>query len=154
MSFWHSGARFHGGGDDKLYLCPGSSLGKSNCHAIMQESYNVTEGVVCPACGTIWPHDVVIGELFFNLPMRTWSTAVYRYFRLLEYNCDIYLKFAPADIRTAALAQVNKQTYRGSVRLENARAKRARAIYPLRNIIKDTSAGAGLLNRIYAFLTA
>jgi hypothetical protein len=154
MSFWHSGARFHGGGDDKLYLCPGASLGKSNCHAIMQESYNVTEGIVCPACGTIWKHEFVIGELFFNLPMRAWSNAVYRYFRLLEYNCDLYLKFAPADIRAVALAQADRQTFRGSVRLENTRAKRARAIYPLRNIIKDTSAGADLLNRIYAFLTA
>jgi hypothetical protein len=154
MSFWHSGARFHGGGDDKLYICPGASLQRSNCHALMQDSYNVTEGIVCPACGTIWKHEEVIGELFFNLPMRKWATAVYRYFRLLEYNCDIYLKFAPDDIRTVALAQADKQTFRGSCRLENVRAKRARAIYPLRNIIKDTSAGADLLSRIYSFLTA
>ena len=154
MSFWHSGARFHGGGDDKLYICPGASLKESNCHAIMQESYNVTEGVVCPACGTIWTHEAVIGELFFRLSMQNWATAVYRYFRLLEYNCDIYLKFAPEDIRTIALAQADRQTFKGSRQLEGARAKRARAIYPLHNIIKDTSAGADLLTRIHAFLVA
>lgn len=154
MSFWHSGARFHGGGDDKLYICPGASLGRSTCHALLQDSYNVTEGIVCPACGTIWTHEDTIGELFFNLPMRKWADAIYRYFRLLEYNCDIYLKFAPDDIRTVALAQADRQTFRGSQLLEKTRAKRARAIYPLHNIIKDTSAGADLLSRIYSFLVA
>jgi hypothetical protein len=154
LSFWHSGSKFHGGGDEKLYLCPGAHLKKSECNALLQESYNVTEGIVCPACGTIWKHEQTIGELMFNLPMRKWAEVLYRYYRLCDYNCDIYLKHAPSDIRSVSLAQVERATWKGSQQLENARVKRGRMIYPLRNIISDANAGADLLGRFYAFLTA
>jgi hypothetical protein len=154
MSFWKSGARFHGGGDDKLYLCPGLSLDRSRCHSIIQDACNTSKGVICPACGTVWRHEDVIGEVFLKLSIRKWSEAVYRYFRLLEYNCDIYLKFAPDDIRNVALSQVDKQTFRGECKLENVRTKRSKAIYPLKNILYDTNAGADLLGRFHAFLTA
>lgn len=154
LSFWHSGSKLHGGGDDKLYLCPGSHLKKSDCNAILQEEYNVTEGVVCPACGTIWKHEQVIGELMFNLPMRKWAEVLYKYYRLCDYNCDIYLKHAPTDIRSVSLAQVERATWKGSQLLEGTRKKRARVVYPLSNILHDTQAGADLLGRFYAFLTA
>jgi hypothetical protein len=154
LSFWLSGSKFHGGGDEKLYLCPGAYLKKSNCNAMLQESYNVTEGIVCPACGTIWTHEHVIGELMFNLPMRKWAEVLYKYYRLCDYNCDLYLKHALSDLRTVSLAQVERATWKGSQALGSARDKRPRHIYPLRNIIKDTSAGADLLGRFYAFLIA
>jgi len=154
LNFWLNGSKFHGGGDEKLYLCPGASLKKSDCAALLQESYNVTEGVVCPACGTIWRHEQVIGELLFNLPMRKWADVLYRYFSLCDYNCDIYLKHAPNDIRSVSLAQVERATWKGTQALGSVRDKRARHIYPLRNIIKDTSAGADLLSRLHAFLVA
>jgi len=154
MSFWGSGAKLHGGGDDKLYLCPGSRLGKNQCQALLLDQYNNSQGIVCPACGTMWRHEDVIGELFFNLPMRKWAEVIYRYYRLCDYNADIYLKHAKEDIRSISLAQVDKATWKGSQALERTRARRARHIYPLRNIIKDTSAGADLLSRFYAFLVA
>jgi hypothetical protein len=154
LSFWHSGSKFHGGGDEKLYLCPGASLQMNTCNSLLQEEYNVTEGVVCPACGTIWKHEQVIGELLFNLPMRKWAEVLHRYFKLCDYNCDIYLKHAPSDIRSVSLAQADRATWKGSQMLEGTRQKRARIIYPLRNIVHDTNAGADLLGRFYAFLTA
>lgn len=154
LCFWLNGSKFHGGGDEKLYLCPGSSLKRSDCAALLQESYNVTEGVVCPSCGTIWKHEQVIGELMFNLPMRKWADVLHRYFRLCDYNCDIYLKHAPTDIRSVSLAQVEKATWKGTQQLEGTRKRRARTIYPLKNIISDTNAGADLLGRFHAFLIA
>lgn len=154
VSFWSSGSRFHGGGDEKLYLCPGSSLGVTKCSALLQDSYNSSLGAVCPSCGQTWKQEQLIGELLFNLPMRKWAEVLYRYYRLCEYNCDIYLKFAPTDVRSVALEQADRQTWRGSQRLERARSNRTRLIYPLRNIIKDTSAGADLLGRFYALLVA
>lgn len=154
LSFWGSGTKLHGGGDEKLYLCPGSRLGRNNCTALLLDRYNSAQGIVCPTCGTVWKHEEVIGELFFNLPMRKWAEVLFTYYRLCDYNADIYLKHARDDIRSVSLAQKDKQTWRGSQRLEGVRAKRARHIYPLRNIIKDTSAGADLLSRFYAFLVA
>lgn len=154
LSFWASGAKLHGGGDDKLYLCPGSRLGKNHCQALLLDSYNNSMGIVCPACGNIWKHEDVIGELFFNLPMRKWAEVIYRYYRLCEYNADIYLKHAREDIRSVSLAQTDKATWQGTKALANTRARRAKHIYPLRHIITDTSAGADLLSRFYAFLVA
>lgn len=154
LSIWHSGSKFHGGGDDKLYICPGKHLKKNDCEALLQSDYNNSRGIVCPACGVIWKHEAVIGEIFFKLPMRKWAEVVYRYFRLCEHNADIYLKYAPDDIRSVALEQAKRATWQGSKKLDKARRVRAQHIYPLRNIIKDTGAGADLLGRFYAFLTA
>lgn len=154
LSFWGSGTKLHGGGDEKLYLCPGSRLGRSNCSALLLDRYNSGHGIVCPTCGTVWKHEEVIGELFFNLPMRKWADVLYKYYRLCEYDADIYLKHATDDIRSISLAQSEKATWKGTQVLERTRARRARHIYPLRNIIKDTSAGADLLSRFYAFLVA
>lgn len=154
LTFWASGARFHGGGDDKLYLCPGKRLGRNDCEALLKDEYNSSAGIICPKCGTVWNNDVVVGELFFNLPMRKWADVLYTYFRACDYDCDLYLKHARDDIRAVALAQVARQTWRGSQGLDKARTTRVRSIYPLRNIIKDTSGGADLLARFYAFLMA
>ncbi len=154
LSFWANGAKFHGGGDEKLYLCHGKSLQRSTSTALIHDAYNSGAGAVCPACGTIWRQDDLIGELMFNLPMRKWADVLYTYYRLCEYNCDIYLKFAPSDIRSTALAQAQKATWAGTQALDNSRARRAKSLYPLRNIIKDISSGADLLGRFYAFLVA
>lgn len=154
ITFWANGTKFHGGGDEKLYLCPGRRKGRSDCEALLKAEYNSAVGICCPACGTMWPNEEVIGEIFLNLPMRKWAEVLYNYFRLCEYHCDLYLKHAPRDVRSVSLAQVEKQTWAGSQKLEKARETRARVIYPLRNIIKDTSAGADLLRRFYDFITA
>lgn len=154
LSFWGSGTKLHGGGDEKLYLCPGKDLKQNGCRALLLDRYNNSQGIVCPSCGSLWKHEQVIGELLFNLPMRKWADVIYTYYRLCDYNADIYLKYAKDDIRTVSLEQSKKATWKGTQALERTRTRRARQIYPLRNIIKDTSAGSDLLSRFYAFLVA
>lgn len=154
LSLWVSGSKLHGGGDDKLYLCPGKRLNRNGCEALLLENYNTSRGIVCPSCGSIWKHEEVIGELLLNLSMRSWATVIYKFYRVCEYNADIYLKYSRDDIRTVAKAQSEKATWKGSQALERTREHRARQLYPLRNIIKDTSAGADLLGRFYAFLVS
>jgi hypothetical protein len=154
LSFWLSGSKFHGGGDEKLYLCPGASLKKNGCVALLPDSSKGMLGVACPKCGSIWKHEDLVGELMFNLPMRKWAVVLYRYYRVCDYNCDIYLKYSTHDLRAISIAQADRQTWAGSKKLDETRDKRVRALYPLKNIIKDVSAGADLLGRFYAFLTA
>lgn len=154
ISFWVSGNRLHGGGDEKLYLCPGKILKRSECERPLVDHYNNATGIVCPGCGTIWKHEQVIGELLLNLPMQHWADVVLKYFKVLNQDCDIYLKFAPEDIRSMTKAQVDKATWKGTQVLERARNKRAKAVYRLVNILKDISAGADLLKRFRAFLVA
>ena len=154
ITFWENGTKFNGGGDVKIYMCPGKYLGVNDCEGFIPDASNTMGKLVCHHCGTVWKAEQAVGEVFLNLGMRKWAEVIYRHFRLLEYHCDIYLKHAPEDIRSQALAQADKATFRGSEAMDRLRAKRARHIYPLRNILKDTSAGADLLGRLYSFLVS
>jgi hypothetical protein len=152
VSFWESGSKFHGGGDAKLYMCPGAKLGKSDCTQLIPDSANGYGHLVCPKCGSVWKGDDVIGEVFARMSMQHWSELILYYFNKMSHNADIRIKYPPDDIRSIAMQEQYKDL--GGERLGDARRKRAVAIYPLRNIITDTSNGADLLGRFYAFLTA
>lgn len=153
ISFWESGSKLHGGGDAKLYICPGSTLRQNNCEAFIPDVNHGLTFLVCPHCGCKWTPDQVHGEILANLTMKQWAQALGRYFTRLEMDCDIYLKHAPDDIRSVAAAEQERQ--RKGELLTNARDRRIRAthIYPLHNIIKDLSSGADPLVRFHAFLT-
>jgi len=155
LSFWESGAAFHGGGDTKIYICPGRKRGVSDCAHMIPDAFNEQGKLVCPNCGQVWKGEEVIGEVFGRWTMRQWASKLFEYFKQLEMNADILVKYPPEDIRSASLQEVESARY-GGEKLAKARGKRSRAthIYPLRNIIKDTSNGADLLGRFYAFLTA
>jgi hypothetical protein len=165
ISFWLSGNKLHGGGDEKIYLCPGPVIGKDGMSIACQnvlESYGrgrlqapdgtLMEGIHCYKCGRVWPVDKVIGERVFNVSMQGWANILVRYYALFNHDADIMLKYSPDDIRTAAFKEQAFQ--KGGELLHSSRCKRAKGIYRLANIIKDTSTGSGLYDRFYAFLTA
>lgn len=154
VSFWESGTKLHGGGDSKLYLCPSKDLGKGTCEAFIPDTANGLNHIVCPTCGSLWKGSEVFGEVFYRLPVQKWSEVLLRWFQRLEHNADIRIKFAKDDIRSVALAEQEKQMM-GEI-LTKARSAQRRMIYtyPLKNIIKDTAAGADLQARILAFLKA
>ncbi len=152
MTFWESGTKFHGGGDTSMKLCPGYKLKGNGCRAFIHDSQIGLGHCVCPACGTVWRGEMV-EEAYgpANHTMRTWADVLYRYFRQLNHNCDIYLKHAPTDIRSAAHQEVQ---WKSQDALQKVRSTRALHIYPLANIIKDTASGSDILTRFHAFLTA
>jgi hypothetical protein len=152
LSFWESGSKFHGGGDAKIYICPGKELRRNDCEGFIPDVANGYGFLVCPNCKLVWKGDQVIGEVVANLPLKKWADPLMKYFIQLGLNCDVYLKYARDDIRTAAKLEQQKQM-KGD-KLLPVRASRASAIYPLRNIIKDTGNGADLLGRFQAFLLA
>lgn len=154
LSFWENGSKLHGGGDAKIYLCPGKYLGKSECWAPMPDMANSEGTIICTACGQRWRGEDAIGEMVFSLPMRKWAEVLYTYFRRFNMDTDIYCKFSYDDIRSVAKAQAKKQTWKGSQALERGRESRARLIYRLENIVKDLSNGADPETRFFAFLTA
>jgi hypothetical protein len=154
LSFWENGSKLHGGGDAKLYLCPSRYLKVGTCQAVIPDLANQEGTLVCPTCGQFWKGEQVIGELLFNLPMHKWAEVLYNYFCLFEQSCDLYLKHAPDDIRSVALAQSKHQTWRGSKMLNRSRVTRARVIYRLSAIIADTANGSDPRRRFFMFLTA
>ena len=156
VSWWVSGNKLHGGGDCKLYLCDASvpELEGKGCKQFIPESAHGLQYMVCPHCQTMWQANQVVGEIFYRLPIQKWAEVLLKWYSKLELNADIYMKYARDDIRTAANKEQEKQL--GGEVLAKARSfdRRSRYSYPLKNIIKDTAAGANLLDRIRAFLEA
>lgn len=152
VTWWESGSKLHGGGDAKIYLCPGKELKGTQCEAFLFDSHNGMNFIVCPECGSLWKGEEVYGEVFYRLPIEKWADVLLSWFVRLGLDADIRIKYARDDIRTVAMREQEKQMG-GEILLEaRSDKRRSTAVYPLHNIIKDTSAGAGLRERILAFL--
>jgi hypothetical protein len=152
LSFWESGSKFHGGGDAIMHICPGAQLKNNGCEAFIPDSGHGYGYLVCPECHSLWKGEQVSGQILARLDAVKWTQVILRYLYRLELNADVRIKYHPEDIRSAALRE--QQSQRMGEDLGRARRRRAVRIYPLRNIIKDTSAGASLESRILAFVRA
>lgn len=151
LSLWESGSKLHGGGDTKVYECPGKTLKKSECTGLIPDASQGYGYLMCPACKTVWQGTQVHGERLARLTTQGWATLLYRFYVRLGHNADIYVKRPRRDIRVAAGTEQERQRM-GEV-LVKAR-KREVFIYPLKNIIKDVNAGADPIKRFQALLSA
>lgn len=161
ISFFESGRRLNGDGDEMMYICkqrdsglalnaPGFKdkevkRGTGGCGAFMPGSCLVGGVAKCPKCGAIINAEQLTSTLLANLTTETLSTKLAGWFRKLDSNADIYLKYHPTDIRYQAMAD--------SDGLDKARSLRGLTIYPLNNIIRDTSSGASVEGRFKALLS-
>lgn len=152
LSLWESGSRLHGGGDDKMYLCPSAKFKLGECQGLIGGAAQGYGHLVCPKCQRVWKGTQVDGEIFGRWTTQQWATLICKYFIRLDHNADIYVKVPKADIREAAGLEQQKQMM--GEQLVRARGKRDAYIYPLKNIIKDTSTGADLVGRFRALLSA
>jgi hypothetical protein len=75
-----------------------------------------------------------------------------KWFMKLDARADIYMKFPRYDIR--ALTQMEQEKQLMGEALAKLRNDKRKCIYPLKNIIRDTAAGADLYSRVLAFLRA
>lgn len=154
VTWWESGNKLHGGGDTKLYLCPGKERKKNGCEAPLNESAHSGRFVICATCGSLWEPHELHGEVYYKLPMEKWADVLLSWFVKFGLDADIRLKYAVGDIRSAAMKEQEKQ-HGGEILFKVRDAqKRAGGIYTLDRIIKDTSAGADLRSRLLAFLKA
>lgn len=170
VSFWMSGNKLHGGGDDKAYICPGTRVDTKTgepipCNTLLDGKESTLSyltlpedlrygGVACSTCGHVWKMEELIGEKVYRLTPQNWATALVRLFVMCHHDADIVLKYSPNDIRSAALAEQERQL-KGDLLdpIRRDRKKRGSSIYRLANIFKDTSNGASLYNRFHAFIT-
>jgi hypothetical protein len=152
ISLWESGRALHGDGDTKLYVCPGRHLGVNECEAIIPGLAQGHDSAVCAKCGRLWKSSELIGEVGYRLLPPKWADVFLRWLQRLDMEADLRIIYPPDDIRTLAAREQERQ--RGGELMEPARARRATRAYPLKNLIKDTSAGAGIHDRILAFVCA
>lgn len=153
LSIWESGTRLNGEGDTKAYFCPGKEKGVNDCEALIPDNTAFGSGrLACPACGKVWKSEEVYGEIFFKIPNERWADVLVKFYARLGHNADIYLKYPKYDVRKIAAAEQAKEL-RGE-QYNKLRGEKVLYIYPLKNIIKDTSNGSDLYKRFYALLTA
>jgi len=152
LTFWESGTALHGGGDTAMHVCPGKSKGVNDCDAFIPDTAHGIGFLVCPKCQRQWRPEDVHGQLLLRLPLSKWADVVYRYFVQLEGRVDLVLKYYPESLITVAHAEQEKQLH--GERFGTVRGKRSILVYPMKNLIKDTSAGASAHSRILAWLRA
>lgn len=147
LKMWESGKKFHGGGDENMFWCkdttPGSTAGcgmpipSSQVRGQVAFCTNCQKGILASKISDIIVHRITTQNL---------AILVEKLFRDLGSNADIYCKYDASDIRYIAV-----QRDKGS---RFARKNRGKFIYPLKNILRDTSAGASLQKRLYALFSA
>jgi hypothetical protein len=150
VSFWESGSKLHGGGDTIIHFCPGKRLGKNQCEHYIPDPSHGYGFLVCPACNNLWNGDQVYGQVLARLTAQDWAKLLEKYYRKLDMNCDIVIKYQREDIRNAHRhrLQVDK--------LADVRSapKRLRRIYTLQSLMADMAGGSSLYDRILSFVKA
>jgi hypothetical protein len=147
VRIWESGRALNGEGDVLAFWCLNSDPDSNEgCRNIIASEF-IRGGVAfCPHCKRTIKADMLTDMVGGNVYMDSLAKYLAGLFRKLNSSADIYLKFHRADIRYIAMGKAKGP--------EKAEKLKGLHIYPLKNIIKDTSAGADLGRRILAFLSA
>jgi len=163
ISFWESGLRMHGGGDEMMFICrrhedapkviplevagPKANVGPRGCGMLIPGGLAEMSGIiVCPHCQTAHRTDQIGDSVFYKTPISSAAKVLAEWWRKLDRNADIYVKFSPTDPRTKLMMQ--------SEGFRRARELKGLTIYPLKNIIRDTVGGSTLESRFEALLTS
>ena len=167
LSFWASGKRLHGGGDESAFVCrrdprapkpaapPFFAMGggqfkavasPDGCDGIIPGEFYANGKIVCPHCGMKWDTEHIADSLFYRVPVEKAATILTDWFIRLESQCDVAVKFRPEDIRVKMQAL--------EYGIQQAQRLKGLMVYPLSHIIAETSAGASLESRFKAMLLA
>lgn len=161
LSFWESGKRLHGGGDEMMFICRrhansprltpfdvamGPKKTLRGCDGLIPGGLADTGVIVCPHCHTKHKPDQIGDSIFYRTTVDQAADILARWWRKLGSRADLYAKYNPNDPRSIMMAQ--------NYDFRTAREKKGLTIYPLQNILKDTLNGATLEGRFKAFITA
>lgn len=161
LSFWESGKRLHGGGDEMMFIC------RRHSHAPKLQPFDIAMAktqsvrgcgkpipggladsgiIVCPHCHVKHKPDQIGDSIFYRTTIDQAATILADWWRRLDCRADLYAKYSPLDPRSIMMAQ--------NYDARTAREKKGLTIYPLQNILKDTLNGATIESRFKAFITA
>ena len=157
-----SGKQLNGDGDGLLYICAEKDRGldignnttnnktikkgKQGCGGVIPNDRMAGGIAHCPHCDSLIKSSELTSVVYYRATPEDLAKRIEKLFVQLNHSADIYLKYHPTDIRAKAL--------QNSFGLEDARSSRGLTIYPLANILKDTSAGASIKQRFKALFTA
>lgn len=143
---YESGKHLHGGGDELVYWCQSRKEDNSGCGAPIIGN-NIIQGVaLCGSCNAQVNASMLTSNYVIRMTLRKLAQETAKLWRKLGGSADVYCKFSREDIRYKITEQ--------KVGAEKARALQGLFIYPLANMIKDTSAGSSLESRLESFFKA
>ena len=164
LSFWESGKRLHGGGDEKMFVCrrldnapkpnrrdalalrDPDAVGKKGCDHLIPGGIMQAGIVVCPNCNMRHQTEHLVDSILYESDMTRAAQILATWWHKLGDNADIYVKYAPDDPRT--MLQADMYGY------EKARMRKGLTIYPLDRMIADTTGGASVEGRFRSLLVA
>jgi hypothetical protein len=143
VRIWESGKRFHGGGDELAFWCL-SEDGSKGCGKVIPSDCIRGGVALCPHCNRAVNAELLTDERVGFFSSQSLAQELTKLFRELGSNADIYLKYHKTDIHYIAM-----ERDRGP---DVAARLKGMHIYPLKNILVDTSNGADVTKRFYAFV--
>jgi hypothetical protein len=147
IKIFESGKRFHGGGDELAYWCMDVREGHNDgCGKVIIGDWMKNGMAYCHNCGAVINSEFLTSERFGKVPTKKLAEHLTDLWRNLDCNADIYCKYDQDDIRYKVMEE--------KLGAEEAHRLRGLFIYPLKNILKDTSNGASVESRFEAFLKA
>ena len=147
IAIWESGKHFHGGGDELMYWCKDNRPGQEGgCWSPISGDHIKGEVAICPNCQRAVSAELLTNMRIGNVTNQNLAKELVKIFHSLGSNCDIYVKYHKTDIHYIAMEREKGP--------EVAKRLKGMHIYPLKNILKDTSSGADLAKRFYAFLSS
>lgn len=155
VTAWSNGGFANGGGDESIYFCPmkvdKNGVSKT-CSSPIDLRFIGKHAAICPTCRQAVKPKELCGQVGFKLTTQNWAATITRMWLSLEGNADIRLGVMTGGLRARTDDVLKNASLTAGDKLDGTRGKRRWAAYPLKNIIKDTAAGADLQKRIEAFL--
>lgn len=147
IQVWESGKKFHGGGDELMFFCKDNRAGQdAGCWSVIPGD-SIRNGIAfCSHCNMAINADYLTNMSIGFVSSKFLSEELTKLFHRLGSNADIYIKYHKTDMRYQAMAKAKGEDV--AARLKGMH------IYPLKNILKDTSNGASVSGRFYAFVTS
>lgn len=146
---FESGGHYHEHQDQLCYFCWDIENRNVGCRNIIPASKISGSVGWCDTCKAPRATPRMTEFIVYNLPTKIIADNVYKLFRALDSDADIYIKHAKNDIR-----KLTEMGDKGLKDMRKVEEQRDAVIYPLKHILTDVSNGSNIAHKIDDFLRA
>lgn len=150
ITIFKSGGALHGGGDELMYTCRSEKDRDMGCGKILKgdvwmgmSGNQIVTAYHCPTCKKYVNRELLGSSTFYKLPVKKIAENIYKFFRELDSDADIYLKHIKVDVRKSM--ENRKEMAKVPTKMEYA-------IYTVQNIMKDAGNNSQILKKIEDFI--
>lgn len=151
ITIFKSGGALHGGGDELMYTCRNEKDRDMGCGKILKGDVwmgtinnQIVTAYFCKTCKKYVNRELLGSSIFYKLPVKTIAENIYKFFRELDSDADIYLKHIKVDVRKSAESPKD---------MAKVPTKMEYAIYTVQNIMKDAGNNSQIVKKIEDFIS-